>query len=166
VITDLVRREVRSYRTCPINLYHSSRSSGRIRPRFGLMRSREFEMKDAYTMDADEEAANKSYWPCRGLHPHLQALRAPVSSVEADSGAIGGSYSHDSWSWPTGRDAVVIAGMQLRREPGKAELTPPAETQARAARRAALRKGPDPGYEDGEAVTAFLRIKPEQLFRP
>ncbi|TWJ19619.1 proline--tRNA ligase [Geobacter argillaceus] len=110
VVTDLVRREVKSYRQLPLNLYQiQTKFRDEIRPRFGLMRGREFIMKDAYSFDVDEQAADLSY------DKMYQAYRRIFSrcglnyrAVEADTGTIGGSYSHEFMVLAdSGEDAIV-----------------------------------------------------------
>src|SRR5512138_2315832 len=110
VVTDLVRREVKSYRQLPLNLYQiQTKFRDEIRPRFGLMRGREFIMKDAYSFDVDEQAADLSY------DRMYQAYRRIFSrcglnyrAVEADTGSIGGSYSHEFMVLAeSGEDAIV-----------------------------------------------------------
>src|SRR3989338_8200816 len=97
VVTDLVRREVRSYRQLPVNLYQiQTKFRDEIRPRFGLMRGREFVMKDAYSFDADMEGANESYRKMYdAYHKIFQRLGLRFRAVEADTGLIGGSSSHE-----------------------------------------------------------------------
>ncbi|MDR2612095.1 MAG: proline--tRNA ligase [Deltaproteobacteria bacterium] len=97
VMTDIVRRDVRSFRDLPLNLYQfQTKFRDEIRPRFGLMRGREFIMKDAYSFDTDSESANASY---RAMHEAYTEIFTRCglrfASVEADSGAIGGSFSHE-----------------------------------------------------------------------
>ena len=112
VITDIgPRADVKSYRQLPINLYQiQTKFRDEIRPRFGLMRGREFLMKDAYTFDADRRAARRVL---RGdVRRLLPDLRPPAGSttrmVEADTGAIGGSASHEFMVLAeTGENAVV-----------------------------------------------------------
>src|SRR5918995_104185 len=94
VITDLFRREVRSYRQLPLNFYQiQTKFRDEIRPRFGLMRGREFIMKDAYSFDKDDAGARLSY---RKMYDAYGAIFSrcglQYSAVEAESGAIGGSY--------------------------------------------------------------------------
>lgn len=97
VITDLVRREVRSYRQLPINLYQiQTKFRDEIRPRFGLMRGREFIMKDAYSFDRDEQGAGISYEKMKEAYQNIfRRCGLRFKMVEADSGAIGGSFSHE-----------------------------------------------------------------------
>ena len=97
VITDLVRHEVRSYRQLPLNLYQiQTKFRDEIRPRFGLMRGREFIMKDGYSFDVDDAAASSSYQVMREAYSRIFArCGLNFRAVEADSGAIGGSFSHE-----------------------------------------------------------------------
>src|ERR687885_785992 len=97
VITDIIRREVRSYRQLPLNCYQiQTKFRDEIRPRFGLMRGREFIMKDAYSFDKDDAGAELSY---RKMYDAYCAIFSRCclryTPVEAESGAIGGSYSQE-----------------------------------------------------------------------
>jgi prolyl-tRNA synthetase len=110
VVTDLVRREIRSYRQLPRNFYQiQNKFRDEIRPRFGLMRGREFTMKDAYSFDCDRAGAEESY---KAMHDAYTAIfrRCGLSfrAVEADTGKIGGSLSHEFMVLAeTGEDRVV-----------------------------------------------------------
>jgi len=97
VITDLVRREVHSYKQLPVNLYQiQTKFRDEIRPRFGVMRAREFIMKDAYSFDIDEEGANLSYEKMYSAYELIfKRCGLQFRAVEADSGSIGGSFSHE-----------------------------------------------------------------------
>ncbi|HQU29372.1 MAG TPA: proline--tRNA ligase, partial [Nitrospirales bacterium] len=97
VITDLFRREIRSYRQLPITMYQiQTKFRDEIRPRFGLMRGREFIMKDAYSFDADEAGAKRSY---QGMYDAYCRIFSRTGlrfrPVEADTGLIGGISSHE-----------------------------------------------------------------------
>jgi prolyl-tRNA synthetase len=110
VITDLVRREVRSYRQMPVNLYQiQAKFRDEIRPRFGLMRGREFIMKDAYSFDVDEKAADLSYDKMYQAYRRIfTRCGLNFRAVEADTGSIGGSYSHEFMVLAdSGEDAIV-----------------------------------------------------------
>ncbi|MFW5731074.1 MAG: proline--tRNA ligase [Desulfonatronovibrionaceae bacterium] len=110
VITDLIRREVRSYRQLPMNLYQiQTKFRDEIRPRFGLMRGREFIMKDAYSFDKDDEGASRSYEDMRQAYVSIfQKLGLKFRAVEADSGSIGGSVSHEFMVLAdTGEDTIA-----------------------------------------------------------
>jgi len=97
VITDLVRREIHSYKQLPINLYQiQTKFRDEIRPRFGIMRAREFIMKDAYSFDIDEEGSNLSYKKMYAAYEAIfKRCGLKFRAVEADTGPIGGSFSHE-----------------------------------------------------------------------
>jgi len=110
VITDLVRGEVGSYKQLPINLYQiQNKFRDEIRPRFGLMRGREFIMKDAYSFDKDEEGAEKSYWEMfEAYKAAFSRIGLVFKPVQADSGAIGGDFSHEFMVLAdTGEDTIA-----------------------------------------------------------
>ncbi len=111
VITDLVRNEIKTYRQLPRNLYQiQTKFRDEIRPRFGVMRCREFGMKDAYSFDADEEGVNISYQKMFTAYSRIFArCGLQFRAVEADTGNIGGSFSHEFMVMAdTGEDAVVF----------------------------------------------------------
>ncbi len=97
VITDLVRREVRSYKELPINLFQiQTKFRDEVRPRFGLMRGREFIMKDAYSFDVDDDAAKLAYQRMFDAYSRIfRRCGLDFRPVEADTGAIGGRDSHE-----------------------------------------------------------------------
>ena len=110
VMTDLLRGEVKSYRQLPLNLYQiQTKYRDEVRPRFGLMRGREFLMKDAYSFDVDDEGANKSYAAMKdAYHKVFSSMGLDFRPVEADSGAIGGNFSHEFMVLAeTGEDAIT-----------------------------------------------------------
>jgi len=97
VITDFVRSEIRSYKQLPITFYQiQTKFRDEIRPRFGVMRSREFLMKDAYSFHIDFDSLDKTYWEMYDVYARIfTRLGLRFRSVEADSGAIGGNKSHE-----------------------------------------------------------------------
>jgi len=110
VVTDIVRREVRSYRQMPLNLYQiQTKFRDEIRPRFGLMRGREFIMKDAYSFDADEKGADASYEKMYQAYRRIfERCGLKFRAVEADTGSIGGNWSHEFMVLAeSGEDAIV-----------------------------------------------------------
>jgi len=110
VITDLVSKEIRSYKQLPVNFYQiQTKFRDEIRPRFGLMRGREFIMKDAYSFDADEEGAEISYKKMYDAYCKIfERCGLEFRVVEADTGAIGGSFSHEFMVLAkTGEDEIV-----------------------------------------------------------
>ena len=113
VVTDLVRREVKSYRELPLILYQiQTKFRDEIRPRFGVMRSREFSMKDAYSFDVDEAGAEKSYMDMYDAYMRIfERCGFNFRAVEADTGQIGGSFSHEFMVLAdTGEDIIISCG--------------------------------------------------------
>jgi prolyl-tRNA synthetase len=110
VITSLVRNDIKTYRQLPRNLYQiQTKFRDEVRPRFGVMRCREFGMKDAYSFDVDEEAAEKSYEKMFEAYNNIfRRCGLKFRPVEADSGSIGGKYSHEFMVMAdSGEDAMV-----------------------------------------------------------
>ena len=110
VITDLARDMLRSYKQLPVNLYQiQTKFRDEVRPRFGLMRGREFIMKDAYSFDIDDKGASESYEKMRQAYCRVfERCGLSYKMVEADSGAIGGKFSHEFMVLAgTGEDAVI-----------------------------------------------------------
>ena len=160
VITDIARQELRSYKQLPKNFYHiQTKFRDERRPRFGVMRGREFTMKDAYSFDRDEASALKSYDAMfRAYCAIFDRFGLRYRAVAADSGAIGGDLSQEfQVIADTGEDAIVYcptsayaANIEL------AEAVAPAG--GRAAASAAMVKTPTPGKSTCEDVAALLGI--------
>jgi prolyl-tRNA synthetase len=160
VITDLVRREVKSYRQLPLNLYQiQTKFRDEIRPRFGLIRGREFIMKDGYSFDFDEAAADQTYQAMYTAYDRIFSrcgLRFKI--VEADSGLIGGSFSHEFMVLAeTGEDVVVsCTACAYAANLEKAEI--PAPTATTADPPAPLAKVHTPNVRTVTEVAAFFTI--------
>ncbi len=110
IITDLVRREVRSYKQLPVNFYQiQTKFRDEVRPRFGIMRAREFIMKDAYSFDASDEQADRSYQTMYDAYMRIfERCGLEFRVVSADSGNIGGSFSHEFMvTAETGEDVIM-----------------------------------------------------------
>jgi prolyl-tRNA synthetase len=110
VITDIVRRNVRSYKQLPMNLFQiQGKFRDEIRPRFGLMRGREFTMKDGYSFHVDDADADREYWVMFNAYKRIFGrLGVKFRPVEADSGAIGGSFTHEFHVLAgSGEDAIL-----------------------------------------------------------
>src|SRR4029077_3352576 len=97
IVTEIVRKLVRSYKQLPINLYQvQTKFRDEIRPRFGLMRGREFIMKDGYSFHVDDRDADREYWRMFDAYKRIfTRLGVKFRPVEADSGAIGGRLPHE-----------------------------------------------------------------------
>jgi len=110
VITDIVRKNVRSYKQLPMNLFQiQTKFRDERRPRFGLMRGREFTMKDGYSFHADDACADREYWAMFNAYKRIfSRLGVKFRPVEADSGAIGGSFTHEFHVLAgSGEDAIL-----------------------------------------------------------
>lgn len=159
-ITDVVRSDIRSYRQLPVNFYHiQTKFRDERRPRFGLMRGREFTMKDAYSFDRDVDGLKKSYQIMFEAYTRIfQRFGLQFRAVAADNGAIGGSGSHEFHVIAeTGEDALVYCPTS-----DYAANMEAAEAVALSATRpgasAALTKTATPGKAKCEDVAAFLNI--------
>jgi len=167
VITDLFRREVRSYRQLPLNFYQiQTKFRDEIRPRFGLMRGREFIMKDAYSFDVDEASARLSYQKMYDAYTRVfTRCGLTFRAVEADTGLIGGDVSHEFMVLAETGEATVVYtdkgtyAANLER----AEVLPPSETDSSPLR--PLTPVATPQRRTVEEVTAFLKISPRQLVK-
>ncbi len=167
VITDLVRRDIRSYRDLPINLYQvQTKFRDEIRPRFGLMRGREFIMKDAYSFDATEQGAEAAYLIMRDAYERIfKRCNLVFRAVEADSGAIGGSFSHEFMVLAnTGEDTVVSCdSCDYAANLEKAEIRP-CEPCAKGCDQGP-KKVSTPSMKTIEEVSQFLALKPYDLIK-
>jgi prolyl-tRNA synthetase len=167
VITDIARQELRSYRALPKNFYHiQTKFRDERRPRFGVMRGREFTMKDAYSFDRDVAAASKSYDVMFDAYTRIfERMGLSFRAVAADNGSIGGVRSHEfQVIADTGEDAIVYcptsdyaANIEM------AEALAPAAP--RAASTAALVKTPTPGKSTCEDVAALLGVPLQQTVK-
>ncbi len=167
VVTDIARQELRSYKQLPKNLYHiQTKFRDERRPRFGVMRGREFTMKDAYSFDRDVEAAGRSYENMFQAYCKIfDRLGLEYRAVAADTGAIGGDRSHEfQVIAETGEDAIVYcpdsdyaANIEL------AEALPLLASRAAAAQ--ALAKTPTPGKSTCEDVAALLGLPLSQTVK-
>jgi len=168
VITDLVRREIHSYRNLPLNLYQiQTKFRDEIRPRFGLMRGREFIMKDGYSFDASEKGAEITYQKMYdAYHRIFKRCGLSFRAVEADTGTIGGSFSHEFMVLAdTGEDTLVICkNCAYAANMEKAAVQPPAKTEEDV-ELLPLQKIETPGKKKVEAVCGFLGIAPRELVK-
>ncbi len=165
VITDVVRSYISSYKNLPINLYQiQTKFRDEVRPRFGLMRGREFMMKDAYSFDMDDAGANISYEKMYKAYCRIfESCGLKYKVVEADTGSIGGSFSHEFMVLAdTGEDFVISCGscdysanvekaISVNEFVKSEEELKPAEDVI------------TPGVKSVEDVAGFLKIKPEQI---
>jgi prolyl-tRNA synthetase len=160
VITDIARKELGSYKQLPINLYHiQTKFRDEIRPRFGVMRSREFIMKDAYSFDADKAGMLKSYQAMYDAYARIFGrMGLKFRAVAADTGQIGGSASHEFQALAdSGEDAIAwcpasdfAANVEL------AEAIAPAASRPQPSE--PMQKVPTPGKATCEEVAELLAL--------
>ena len=167
VITDLIRGEVRSYRQLPFTLYQiQTKFRDEIRPRFGLMRGREFIMKDAYSFDRDNDGADASYRTMYDAYMRIfSRLAMRFRAVEADSGSIGGSFSHEFMVLAnTGEDTIVsCTACDYAANVERAEVRPPAERDA--AEPPVMEEVFTPAQHTIEEVAEFLKMEPARIVK-
>jgi prolyl-tRNA synthetase len=167
VICDIVRKEIRSYRQLPVNFYQvQTKFRDEIRPRFGVMRAREFTMKDAYSFDADFEGLKKSYRAMYEAYVRIfTRLGLQFRAVAADTGEIGGTGSHEFQVLAdAGEDAIAFspdsdyaANVEL------AEALAPAEPRKAATQ--SMQKVSTPGVHTCEELSTFLELPIEKTVK-
>ncbi len=167
IITDIVRNEVNSYRQLPMTFYQiQTKFRDETRPRFGVMRSKEFIMKDAYSFDADYEGLNKSYQLMYDAYCRLfTRCGLKYIIVEADSGAMGGDVSHEFMvPSPVGEDVLILCpkcGYSANRE--RAEAAPiPAENQVPLL---PTKEVATPDKHTIQEVGDFLKVSPSLMVK-
>lgn len=169
IVSDLARARIRSYRDLPFTIYQiQTKFRDEIRPRFGLMRAKEFGMKDAYSFDADAEGMNASYKKMYDAYMRIfERCGLKFRAVEADSGAIGGDVSHEFMALAeTGEDIVVACGKcdyaaNLEKAgvggdpgdpPAGAELKPTEDIDT-------------PNQRTIEEISVFLKVAPDRILK-
>jgi prolyl-tRNA synthetase len=168
ILTDIVRRDLKSYRQLPVSLYQiQTKFRDEIRPRFGLMRGREFIMKDAYSFHTSAESLDETYRDIHDAYCRIfEACKLDYGVVEADTGSIGGSASHEFMVVAgTGESAVVrcpSCGYAANVE--KAE-TRKAEEAASAFEPQERQEVETPGKHSVEDVARFLKVNPKRVVK-
>ncbi len=173
VITDIVRKEVKSYRQLPILLYQiQTKFRDEVRPRFGVMRGREFMMKDAYSFHVDEKDTQHTYHQMAKAYTNIfERCGLKFKQVQADSGTIGGSFSHEFMVLAeSGEDEIgfcktcgYASNLEL------AESKPPLPTSADAAASATvpqdMKEVATPGKKSVAEVAGFLKLTARQIVK-
>ena len=166
VITNLVRYEVRSYRDLPLNLYQiHTKFRDEIRPRFGLMRCREFIMKDGYSFDIDDEAAEETYKIMYEAYERIfDRCGLAFKVVEAETGTIGGSFSHEFMAVSdVGEDTIVYCkNCSYAANIERAEVKNYSISEEKQMQ---IKEVYTPGYKTVEEVTSFLNVGPERIVK-
>ncbi len=160
VITDIARKEIRSYRQLPLNFYQiQTKFRDEIRPRFGVMRAREFMMKDAYSFHVNYQDLEREYRNMYDAYSRIfTRLGLKFRAVAADTGAIGGTGSHEFHVLAdSGEDAIAYSpASDYAANVELAEAVAPAQPRAAAAKK--MQKVPTPGRTTCEDVTALLNL--------
>jgi len=169
VITSLVRNDIKTYRQLPRNLYQiQTKFRDEVRPRFGVMRCREFGMKDAYSFDVDEEGAEKSYEKMFDAYNNIfRRCGLKFRPVEADSGSIGGKYSHEFMVMAeSGEDAMVFcAKCSYAANLEKAEVACPEKKRIFEDDFLPLENIHTPDVRTIEEVCAFLKVNSQDIVK-
>ncbi len=167
VVTDIARQDIKSYKQLPVNLYQiQTKFRDERRPRFGLMRGREFTMKDAYSFDRDPDGAKRSYEGMAQAYRRIfDRFGLRYRAVAADSGAIGGELSEEfQVIAATGEDAIVYCPQsEYAANMEKAEALGP--QGARPAGGLALAKTPTPGKSTCADVAEYLGVPLQQTVK-
>ena len=167
VITDLVRREIQSYRQLPANYYQiQTKFRDEIRPRFGVMRAREFIMKDAYSFHVDETSLNETYQVMYDTYTRIfTRLGLKFRAVHADTGNIGGAVSHEFHVLAeSGEDAIAFSdGSDYAANVELAEAIPAAANPP--APSATMEIVETPSQHTIEDVSRFLHFEPQQCLK-
>ena len=171
VVTELVKSHISSYKQLPLVLYQiQTKFRDEIRPRFGLVRSCEFIMKDAYSFDADNEGAEKSYWAMFEAYNRIfERCGLEFRSVLADTGNIGGSFSHEFMVLaPTGEDIIMSCGkcdyaanLELADIGEGGCNSPPSSTEGTDS----VKEVHTPGLKTVEEVAEYLGVTPSNLIK-
>ncbi|HEV3180137.1 MAG TPA: proline--tRNA ligase [Steroidobacteraceae bacterium] len=167
VITDIVRRELRSYRQLPVNFYQiQTKFRDEVRPRFGVMRAREFIMKDAYSFHIDQASLQAGYRAMYDAYTRIFTRTGlTFRAVRAESGAIGGDVSQEFHVLAaSGEDAIVFSDADdYAANLEAAAALPPREP--RPPPREALRKVATPGARTIADLARFLQVPPERCVK-
>jgi prolyl-tRNA synthetase len=167
VVTDFARNELKSYKQLPVNFYQiQTKFRDEIRPRFGVMRAREFLMKDAYSFHLTQESLAETYAAMYQAYSRIfTRLGLTFRAVQADTGAIGGNASHEFQVLAdSGEDAIVFSdGSDYAANIEKAEaLAPTAERPAPAA---VLQRVDTPTQKTIDDIASFLQVSPQQCVK-
>ncbi|MBW3566559.1 MAG: proline--tRNA ligase [Proteobacteria bacterium] len=167
VATDIARREIQSYKQLPLTLYQiQTKFRDEIRPRFGVMRGREFIMKDAYSFHLTDESLQQTYDAMHAAYTQIfQRLGLDFRPVRADAGAIGGSFSHEFHVLAdSGEDAIAFStGGDYA---ANVELAEAIESKSAADEaRETLQKVSTPGVQTIQDLSRFLKVDPSKTIK-
>lgn len=167
VITDIMRNELRSYKQLPVNFYQiQTKFRDEIRPRFGVMRAREFIMKDAYSFHLTQESLQQTYDDMYYTYCRIfDRLGLKYRAVEADTGAIGGSASHEFQVLADSGEDLIFYSDQSDYAANVEQATSLKPEPVRHAHTEALRLMDTVGKKTIEDVSALLAVQPEEMVK-
>ena len=165
IFTSIVRDSIQSYKELPISLYQiQTKYRDEMRPRFGLIRSREYIMKDAYSFDVDEKGLDKSYNDMFDAYSRIfTRLHLNFTPVLADTGAIGGSSSHQFMALSSVGESTIIYNDNYSADQEKAEALPDIyneETKLKEIEEVAT-----PNIKSIEELSKFLNVSPKRIIK-
>lgn len=166
IITDIVRNEIHSYKQLPLNLYQiQTKFRDEVRPRFGIMRGREFTMKDGYSFHTDQDSLQQTYDAMYHAYCNIfSRLGLDFRPVIADTGSIGGNYSHEFHVLAdSGEDAIAFSdGSDYA---ANVEMTPAPELPAAAEPSQTLTEVATGAAHSIEALSELLKVDPKQCLK-
>lgn len=167
IITALVRSEVTSYKQLPLLLYQiQNKYRDERRPRFGLLRGREFVMKDLYSFDLDQEGLNQSYQKMYQAYSNVfRRCGLDFRPVQADSGAIGGNYSHEFMALAAAGEALLVYCRECDYAANVEIAVARALPKAAAENPALLKEVATPGQKTVAEICTFLKVTPDRLIK-
>lgn len=167
VVVDVARRSVKSYRDLPLTLYQiQSKFRDEIRPRFGLMRGREFIMKDAYSFHETEESLDEMYWKMHNAYTNIfSKMGLTFRPVEADSGAIGGETTHEFHVLADSGEDKIIFCESCDYAANVEKAVKKIETEFVKGSDEPVTEVETPGKKTIEEVSNFLSITPEETIK-
>lgn len=167
VITDIARSDIKSYRQLPVTYYQiQTKFRDEIRPRFGVMRAREFTMKDAYSFHMDNASLDETYKRMHQAYSTIfTRLGLEFRAVRAESGAIGGSYSHEFHVLAeAGEDAIAFSDSDnYAANIALAEALPPSGKRAKPSQ--TMEKVATPKMRTIDEICGFLEVRPDQCVK-
>ena len=167
VITDLVRNELSSYKELPMNLYQiQTKFRDERRPRFGVMRAREFIMKDAYSFHVDQDSLDETYQLMHDTYSRIfSRLGLTFRAVEADSGNIGGNRSHEFHVLASSGEDEIVFSDQSQYAANMEMATTLSPTASRPAPTQPLESIQTPAIKTIDSLCEFMNVKPEQTIK-
>ncbi len=167
VITELAGKEIKSYRDMPRNFYQiQTKFRDELRPRFGLMRAKEFIMKDGYSFDADEESAKKTYHDMKAAYQNIfSRCGLKTQIVEADPGAMGGGMSHEFMSIAEVGEDIIVSCSKCNYAANRESAEAATREKKNAEEPGEMEVIDTPGIKTVADLSHFLGIPPQNMIK-